>query len=255
MFSVAEPCCGHLVRSWPLPVDVVCDDGVMSRQLYKSRRLLLHILAAVCGLVFISFILLIPTVMRGISGDGATWHELSEIGQAYGGVSAVLSGLAFCGVAISLILQSRQNRLTQVVSARERHFELVKLALERPELMFQRRTDESIEAHGKKMYLNLWVAHWGMLWDVGSIDRTSLRQNFVELFRDEVSRQWWSEWGQDWGTVRSRERREFMQIATNCYRAALQDEPAGRFSADAPPPTGSHSSSDSAGVPMGRQGT
>jgi hypothetical protein len=39
--------------------------------------------------------------------------RLSDVGQAYGAVSAVVSGLALLGVAVSLVIQQRQNRMTE----------------------------------------------------------------------------------------------------------------------------------------------
>jgi Family of unknown function (DUF6082) len=113
--------------------------------------------------------------MRRAVGNGGDWITLSNVGQAYGGVSAILSGLAFCGIACSIFLQWRQNRLTQLTASRERQFELVKLAMADPDLMFQREEGESIQTHTQKMYYNLWVSHWAMLLELGAISESELR--------------------------------------------------------------------------------
>jgi hypothetical protein len=70
--------------------------------------------------------------MEAASRTGLDWNRLSDIGQAFGGVSAVLSALAFCAIAASLLLQWRQLRMTTVIAARERHFDLVRLAVDDP---------------------------------------------------------------------------------------------------------------------------
>ena len=65
---------------------------------------------------FVALILSSPWLVRMIVPKSENWHDLSEIGQAYGGVSAILSGLAFCGIAGSLVLQWRQVQHTQTMT-------------------------------------------------------------------------------------------------------------------------------------------
>src|SRR4051794_23078917 len=88
--------------------------------------------------------------------------RLSDVGQAYGGVSAVLSALAFCAIAASLLLQFQQTRSASIAAARERHFELVRLAIDDPDLLFlaeRRRLGDDARLVARS---NLWVAHWLM---------------------------------------------------------------------------------------------
>src|SRR5215475_7458026 len=60
------------------------------------------------------------------------WADLANVGQAYGGIAALLSGLAVAGVTISLLLQWRQAHSDRILAVRQRHFELVKLSIEEP---------------------------------------------------------------------------------------------------------------------------
>src|SRR6266536_2893354 len=93
----------------------------------RSRRRSLMLgpaLAAVCALIVAS-----PLLMAWVARIRLPWRDLGDIGQAYGAVSAVVSGLAICGVAASLIMQQRQNRTTELHTVRQRHFDLVRLTL------------------------------------------------------------------------------------------------------------------------------
>jgi hypothetical protein len=190
----------------------------------RSHRIRTGIfLAAVVGTLAIltTLILLSPLLMRKAVGRGEDWINLSNVGQAYGGVSAILSGLAFCGIACSIFLQWRQNRLTQLTASRERQFELVKLAMADPDLMFQREEGETVQAHTQKMYYNLWVSHWAMLWELGGITESELRPNFSVLFRNESAREWWANIGRYWYTVSAPRSSKFSRIAEECYELAL----------------------------------
>jgi hypothetical protein len=57
------------------------------------------------------------------------WHRLADIGQAYGAASAVFSALAVAGVAVGLIYQGRQLRLARIQVTRDKHEQLLILAM------------------------------------------------------------------------------------------------------------------------------
>ncbi|WP_281179849.1 DUF6082 family protein [Actinoplanes subtropicus] len=171
--------------------------------------------------------------MRSAVGASAGWGELSDVGQAYGGVSAILSGLALCGIAGSLLLQWRQTRLAHVTAVRERHFELVKMAVEDPDLMFPITPDISIAERKRWMVLNLWVAHWAMLWDTHELSRRALRTVFDELFHDESAAAWWAARGRPGWDVDARGRRKaFQAVADEAYEAASARGQAAETVAD-----------------------
>jgi hypothetical protein len=163
-----------------------------------------------------------PWLMKFVVGRSDSWQELSNVGQAYGGVSAILSGLAFCGIAGSLVLQWRQVRLGQIMTARERHFELVKLAVEDPDLAFPFQHNLSRSELRRWLVLNLWVAHWAMLWDMGALSLQGLRTEFNLLFQDREGLAWWAERGRaGWQGEVSRRRKAFVAVAEDAYQRAV----------------------------------
>ncbi|GAA2488851.1 hypothetical protein Ahu01nite_022980 [Winogradskya humida] len=162
-----------------------------------------------------------PWIIRPFLGQAEEWRELSDVGQAYGGISAILSGLAFCGIAVSLLLQWRQVRLTQLLATRERHFELVKLGLEDPSLIFPTSLGRTVVERRQVAYFNLWVSYWAMLWDASDMGALEARVHFDELFGEEVALNWWTRSGATWSTDPDRRRRTFMAIAHAAYRDAI----------------------------------
>jgi hypothetical protein len=170
----------------------------------------------------IALIVVSPWLVRPLVGRAEEWNALAEVGQAYGGISAVLSGLAFCGIAISLLLQWRQVRLTHMLITRERHFELVKLGLEDSSLRIPAAYGQNEDEIRKTAYSHLWVAHWAFLWDTGSIGPAEARHLFDTLFRDETALAWWAEVGPTWSTTPGRRRRALMAITHEAHRAAVE---------------------------------
>lgn len=67
-------------------------------------------------------------------GTDRDWLLAANIGQAYGAVSAVLSGLALLGGAWSIRFQVKDHVAMRHQVARTQHFRLLELTLEDPEL-------------------------------------------------------------------------------------------------------------------------
>ncbi|WP_432050490.1 DUF6082 family protein [Verrucosispora sp. NA02020] len=98
------------------------------------------------------------------------WSHLSDMGQAYGGTSAVLSGLALASVSASLLMQSSLNRISQLHSIRQRQFDIVKLALDNPRYLYVDGSAAiSDPGNHLKVYANLFVSHWAMVWDLAAL--------------------------------------------------------------------------------------
>lgn len=152
--------------------------------------------------------------MIALTDAQLNWALLSNIGQSYGAISAVLSGLALCGIAISVTMQWRQSQLSQEAAARDRHLELVKIVLENPELGGKRRERYRDDAQFRvAMMNNLWVTSWETLWRIGDLGDQSLRSACREMFSEQDARDWWNNVGgscrsrQGWPQVRNHRRR------------------------------------------------
>jgi hypothetical protein len=163
-----------------------------------------------------------------------SWQRLGEVGEAFGAVSAVVSAMALLGVVTSLVIQQRQNRVTEEQTVRQRHFELVRLTMEEPKFLYawgyqpERDHDPALLGFG-----NLIVSHWYMLWRIRNIDEEALRRNVAVYFGGSVGRNHWRRAGPDWATP-DRRARQFVAILDQEYRRAVSAGPPSSVPPPAP---------------------
>lgn len=190
----------------------------------------------VAGLVvLIALVLGFPLLIVYLSGW--PWDRLADVGDAYGGASALLSAVALCGVGASLVYQQRQLRQEMVMIRRQQHFELVRLGIDDIDLL--RAVDEELASSPdgrQQAYLNLMTNYWHSMWELGEIDDEELRLLAASLFHGELGRRWWLRYGNAWiGTRRRPGRRRFIDLMSEvcaaervaAARRATDPAPAG----------------------------
>src|SRR5690348_16775060 len=75
-----------------------------------------------------------PLLLPLLDGaDGVDWTRLSNIGQAYGGVSALIATVGVFGIAASLLGQVRESRRAGIRDERQLHSGILLFAIEHPE--------------------------------------------------------------------------------------------------------------------------
>jgi hypothetical protein len=179
-------------------------------------------LATVIALVTVS-----PLGLGLLDNQSIDWDKLATIGQAYGGISAILSALALCAIAVSLVLQWRQARADQIVAARERHFDLVMLSLQNPDLVFNPRAPGDAGQRRVWMHSNLWMLHWLMLRNLDMLHERGLRRALSHMFDNEDRRVWWATIQDDWSGTDSADESDFLDIVKDEYARALQRHSRG----------------------------
>jgi hypothetical protein len=90
------------------------------------------------------------------------WVTASNIRQAYGFASAVLSGLALLAVAYSLIAQQHDSRLTRIENQRALHTELLRMAIDDPSLIGVLMTGPSRNLDSKRRFLYVDLIYQAM---------------------------------------------------------------------------------------------
>lgn len=196
----------------------------------RSRRMLSSVTTLVCIIVILALVVLSPVGLREISVlPGLNWVELSNIGQTYGGVSALLSALALIGVSVSVLLQLREVRFSRLEARRTRHYELTRLAMEDPsyQKIFVFPEDPSIEVTRAFAYINQYLQFWQMLWEFSDISETELRVQARGLFNTSVGRDFWRRYG----SIRlrndnTRREREFDRVLDSIYKHQIASGPA-----------------------------
>jgi hypothetical protein len=174
---------------------------------------------------FTAIVVTAPLLFHWLAGQRDDWVTLSNIGQAYGGVAAVLSGLAFCGVVTSLLLQWRLNTVQQHVMARQRQFELARIFLDHPEAAQAFDGPGSLQHH---IIYNLTFSQFWLMWDLGEDNEEALRAELLALFRTKAFRDWWlGSAGAVWRLVNVRRSQKFLELVGDVVtEAALEAKSA-----------------------------
>lgn len=161
------------------------------------------------------------------------WDVVGQVGETYGGASAVLAALAFVAIAISLILQASQLRSARVQVVRNMHRDLLRMAMESPSLYRPvigatgDATDDDVRQH---FFAVLWMNYMRLAFEERVVSESSLRKEVLAgMFGSQSGRDWWAQVRDDWheGTRTSRAERKFYEIVDSEYRKALMREPSG----------------------------
>ncbi|MFG1609509.1 DUF6082 family protein [Actinoplanes sp. NPDC049265] len=187
--------------------------------------------AACAGVLGIAAIVLSPLWMQRLfqRTSAVDWTRLSNIGQTYGFISAILSAVAVVGVAASLSAQTRQTKIDQLQLLRQVHGELLDYAIIDPKTYapvlgdFGSASDEDIR---RKLLSTLWLNYFFAMFETGGWNERGLRlDGFRELFQSEIARTNWQRARPAWQIYRSQNRsgRNFLRIADEEYDRALRD--------------------------------
>jgi len=178
---------------------------------------------ALSGLVFFS-----PFALVGLARFKLNWFQLSDIGQTYGAVSALLSSLALVGVATSLLYQSRDGKNAREQTTRRLQFELIRMAMGDPSLMTASGApwDLNIPSDNASirqyLYVQLWVSFLAGNFMIGELPESAVRHMAAhELFRSEAGRNYWAAVGRAQMENSAGRRRRFFRILDDVYKEAI----------------------------------
>jgi Family of unknown function (DUF6082) len=182
-------------------------------------------LMTVATIAVLALVILSPLALRAmVSIPGINWSELSNIGQTYGAVSALLAALALVGVAASVIVQNRELRHNRWEAGRTRHFDVMRIALDNPffSQVFS-KPDISDDEDQLFAYINLVLNHWIMMWEFGDMSEMVLRSALRDILETRVGSSYWRMYGKGWiETAETKRERALLQIADQVYRESVQ---------------------------------
>ncbi|MFI1996664.1 DUF6082 family protein [Actinoplanes sp. NPDC020271] len=184
---------------------------------------------AIIGIATLASVgVLISPLLIGIAGrlNGVDWQELSDIGQAYGAASAILSALAVLGVAASLTLQGRALRAASVHSVRNAHRELLGRVMDDPNTYlpatgFQRWRNAGMRPE-QWSFLTSYFGYAYAALDCGVVSEEDMRADiFTPMFAGEVGRKWWSLARLSWLESSDPLARRVGRVAESAYQLAV----------------------------------
>jgi hypothetical protein len=170
--------------------------------------------ATIAVVLLVLLVVLAPFATARLRYLPLDWKRLSDIGQAYGALSAVLSAFALCGIAASLVMQRQQYRLSEAQTLRQRHYDLIKFTFEDPELKpcWGESSSESGLTEKEAAYCNLIIDHWYMMWRIGHLSQAELHRIAASFFNGEAGRAYWAAFGNPWMSADDRISVKFLQI-------------------------------------------
>jgi hypothetical protein len=203
----------------------------LSARTYAVRGLTLLTTICVLALVVAS-----PFALRIIARlSGMNWARLSNIGQTYGAVSALLTALALAGVVISLLYQAHDVSIAREQARRTFHNELLRMELEDPIYMealgapwgLQISTDfDSLRQYN---FIHMWVSFWHSRVALGEMSEMELRSAAsLELFNSTAGRNYWLASRETRMRIAKGRELRFAKILDDEYHKALaKGEPRG----------------------------
>jgi hypothetical protein len=197
--------------------------GSLSRPLLYVTILLLLIVSV--GLVIAS-----PLALEALGAGGRVdWGRLSEIGQTYGAVSAIIAAVALLGVMVSLVIQAREAKSARQAAQRGHLLDLLRMAMDDPRYMecWGPYLTDSFTAEGQFAYVNLIVAHWHAEYEVGEMADALLKATAASVFASAPGRGYWRNAGTFWrDNYSGRRARRFHRVLEDAYREAIKKPPS-----------------------------
>ena len=163
------------------------------------RRPAISAFAVIILIASVSLVVLSPLALAEIAHFRNDWTQLSNIGQTYGAISAVLSALALGGVIASLLYQARDSRIAHEQMGRTFQFDLIKLELEDPNLMaaagapWSTDLPTDFDSLRQFLYIQMWVSYMAVSYVTGEASESVIRQvAALELFHGRAGRAYWA---------------------------------------------------------------
>jgi Family of unknown function (DUF6082) len=160
-----------------------------------GNRAILVVAIILVTIAGVALVALSPFALRYLASlHEFNWPQLSNIGQTYGAVSAMLVVVGLSGVAITVFLQIRDSRHARIQAARARHYDITRLALDDPVLMQVSGGLCSLQTFDERrqtILINLMLQFWSMLWEFNDMGEAELRAYVADLFATTPGRRYW----------------------------------------------------------------
>ncbi|MER6612234.1 DUF6082 family protein [Streptomyces xantholiticus] len=183
--------------------------------------------AAALGLV-----LMTPFLLMAVGPKDADWGRLSQISQAYGALSVILSAGALAGVAASLAYQARQTRIATEETTWTAHRELLLLSLANSEFLTcwePPSVPVTLEEWRRMVYTNLVIQDWEKTYVFGLMTDAQLIRTFEVHFQGQIARDHWRNSREHYlrhaDAGANRRTQQFAHAADRCYEAAVASGP------------------------------
>ncbi|BCJ55068.1 hypothetical protein Asp14428_65430 [Actinoplanes sp. NBRC 14428] len=184
------------------------------------------------GVVLLSFLILAaPYAFLLAGGSDREWVRLANIGQTYGAVSALLSGLALVGVVASLRIQANQRLSDRLFAKQQRHHDMMRYVFDEPEYSQcwgPRFAPDDVDER-LYFYTNIILGEWQAAYELGDLSQADVRLYAAIMFKSELPRMFWKQHGHLRRVVtRNKGTGDFSLIISDEYEKAVRIGPPER---------------------------
>jgi hypothetical protein len=142
-------------------------------------------------------------------------------------IAIIISSMALVGVSVSLILQSRQLKASQIQVMREMHLELIKMGIDNPAVVASIYKDASVEDLPRTAVLNLTMTLWLTSYSLKTTTKEGVESQARYLFASEYARNWWASAGDVYEVEAvTKIEKEFFAIVDRTFNGVLQAQQA-----------------------------
>ena len=188
------------------------------------RVLVTGVLAVVVGTVLFAVLpYLLARLNSWIASDELA--RMADVGEAYGGPSALMAGIAMIGVTAALVFQIRQFKTSQAIEVRKMQIELMRMLVEDPTLRPISPTYQGVDTERRRraIYSNLMFKFLELGFEIGYVSRESLEIELAGQFRiEEIGQMWRKARRQYAASASNAGQREFVAIVDRALAEASE---------------------------------
>jgi hypothetical protein len=161
----------------------------------RPLRIALTATVLLAGIALVAASLVVPTILL-LHADDRTLNRWSQVGQAVSPVGVFFSGIAFIGITVTLFLQRRElhnqreelsialadQQRSSEIALRQLHTDLIKMAIDDPELRaVWPQLAPGVAETKKDHYCNLILNLQKVAYETGTIELDELQAALIHL--------------------------------------------------------------------------
>jgi hypothetical protein len=189
------------------------DKVVSGESLSRARRMLVWTVVVLAGVAVALLLGLAAVSVIAATATGPTWTVLADVGESFGLLNAIFSGLALAAVVVTFWMQFTELRSQRDDLAAQRealiktqeelhrsaeadfrrlHMDLLKMSIDDPQLaIVWPQVTESRVRHKQYQYANLILQH-NWLRQHGEVSDAEMRSTLRYLFSSPIIREFWA---------------------------------------------------------------
>jgi hypothetical protein len=189
------------------------------------------LLVLVVVLLVLLAVLLFPTMLGSLGGPTSHWERLSFIAQVVSAAIGLAGVITLVAVVGAFWFQAREYRAAREQAVRAEHRELLKIAMDRPELdaVWGGPADPGLRDQDPAAlsYAVMIVDFWQMAYVGGATRSAEVRLAAKRFFAGRIGRAFWKDARADRAeSAGTRAERRFHELVEEEYAAALRVPPA-----------------------------